>query len=608
MTIPTPTVNPGLAGGDAHALPHAPLPAGLPDPATLARLASEFFATPPGQATAPGLSAGSGAVGGVPSALPATAPILASVSNPVPGGSPLAGPGGAGTGIPGLALPQGKVPGANLRARQRRRTLLSLRQTVQPPLAPHAAAQKRAARQRRIDRARARAAGRRRGARRAAGECAGTGRRGEGVAVLLHRRFAAGLAGDAAGHHRAVERPRVAGSVRVAGRRRAARAARRAARRAGVACIGRIGRRRAALFHRRLARSRAARPAVSRRSSAVRRERDPPRFPDPARARERQAARLVRQRGDDAQAAGRDRPPRVLLRTRELEHPPRGARTGRPRDGCVRACTGNGAALHRRIVARRDRVRARHDRGDQPDREDVGRAERRRRRRDRRVASRASREHRAVAAACRTEGRETARDSGRRFWAGTARRIPEAAQRSHEDRVGHAGVERARHGRAGEGDRRACASRGREGAGRRCAVDLAHACRRASARCGFLRVLRAQDLRADRDRRGVRQARDPRRHAAVAGWRQHDRGRDVRAHGVPAAAEPLRSRHRQHRGCGGARRGARLREPCRHREHRALRARSARVCDERARAGAGRAARRYRARQGERAVVRAEGL
>ncbi|HDR9608404.1 TPA: cysteine desulfurase, partial [Burkholderia aenigmatica] len=70
MTIPTPTVNSGLAGGDAHALPHAPLPAGLPDPVTLARLASEFFATPPGQATAPGLSAGSGAVGGVPSALP----------------------------------------------------------------------------------------------------------------------------------------------------------------------------------------------------------------------------------------------------------------------------------------------------------------------------------------------------------------------------------------------------------------------------------------------------------------------------------------------------------------------------------------------------------
>ncbi|KVT04292.1 cysteine desulfurase [Burkholderia sp. MSMB1078WGS] len=139
MTIPTPTVNPGLAGVDVHGLPHASLPAGLPDPATLARLASEFFATPPGQATAPGLSAGSGAVGGVPSALPAAAPILASVSNPVPGGSPLAGPGGAGTGVPGLALPQGKAPGTNL-APSAPTHVLSLGNRA-PALAPHAAAQ-----------------------------------------------------------------------------------------------------------------------------------------------------------------------------------------------------------------------------------------------------------------------------------------------------------------------------------------------------------------------------------------------------------------------------------------------------------------------------------
>ncbi|WP_412025262.1 family 2A encapsulin nanocompartment cargo protein cysteine desulfurase [Burkholderia cepacia] len=139
MTIPTPTVNPGLAGGDALALPHAPLPAGLPDPAALARLASEFFATPPGQATAPGLSAGSGAVGGVPSALPAAAPILASVSNPAPAGSPLAGPGGTGTGVPGLALPQGKAAGTNL-APSAPTHVLSLGNRV-PALAPHAAAQ-----------------------------------------------------------------------------------------------------------------------------------------------------------------------------------------------------------------------------------------------------------------------------------------------------------------------------------------------------------------------------------------------------------------------------------------------------------------------------------
>ncbi|RQS09908.1 SufS family cysteine desulfurase [Burkholderia sp. Bp9002] len=139
MTIPTPTVNSGLPGSD---LPHAPLPAGLPDPATLARLASEFFSTPPGQATAPGVSAGSGAVGGVPSALPAAAPILASVSNPAPAGSPLAGPGGTGTGVPGLALQDkalGKVAGANL-APSAPTHVLSLGNRA-PALAPHAAAQ-----------------------------------------------------------------------------------------------------------------------------------------------------------------------------------------------------------------------------------------------------------------------------------------------------------------------------------------------------------------------------------------------------------------------------------------------------------------------------------
>ncbi|WP_143283833.1 family 2A encapsulin nanocompartment cargo protein cysteine desulfurase, partial [Burkholderia cenocepacia] len=66
-------------------------------------------------------------------------PILASVSNPVPGGSPLAGPGGAGTGVPGLALPQGKVPGANL-APSAPTHVLSLGNRA-PALAPHAAAQ-----------------------------------------------------------------------------------------------------------------------------------------------------------------------------------------------------------------------------------------------------------------------------------------------------------------------------------------------------------------------------------------------------------------------------------------------------------------------------------
>ncbi|HDR9629168.1 TPA: SufS family cysteine desulfurase, partial [Burkholderia stabilis] len=51
----------------------------------------------------------------------------------------LAGPGGAGTGVPGLALPQGKAPGTNL-APSAPTHVLSLGNRV-PALAPHAAAQ-----------------------------------------------------------------------------------------------------------------------------------------------------------------------------------------------------------------------------------------------------------------------------------------------------------------------------------------------------------------------------------------------------------------------------------------------------------------------------------
>jgi cysteine desulfurase / selenocysteine lyase len=135
MTTLTPTANQAAL---PDAVAHAPLPGGLPDPATLARLANEFFSALPGNAGAPDVAAGSGAVGGVASALPAAAPILASVSNPAPAGSPLAGPGGTGTGVPGLALPQGKVPGANLLPSAPTH-VLSLGNRA-PALAPHAAA------------------------------------------------------------------------------------------------------------------------------------------------------------------------------------------------------------------------------------------------------------------------------------------------------------------------------------------------------------------------------------------------------------------------------------------------------------------------------------
>ncbi|MBB3258974.1 cysteine desulfurase/selenocysteine lyase [Paraburkholderia bannensis] len=133
MTMQTPTGNP------------VPLPGGLPDPAQLAQLANAFFSAPPGgvgalhQPGAPQIAAGSGATGGVPGALPAAAPALASVSNLAPPGSPLAGPGGTGTGVPGLTLPQGRVPGANLLPGAPTH-VLSLGNRA-PALAPHAAAQ-----------------------------------------------------------------------------------------------------------------------------------------------------------------------------------------------------------------------------------------------------------------------------------------------------------------------------------------------------------------------------------------------------------------------------------------------------------------------------------
>jgi len=125
-----------------HDVPQT-LPAGLPDPATLARLATEFFAALPGggvSSAAPGgglTDAASSA--SFASALPVAAPGLSSLSNPAPPGSPLAGPGGFGTGVPGAALPQGKVAGANLLPSAPTH-VLSLGNRA-PALVPHAAAQ-----------------------------------------------------------------------------------------------------------------------------------------------------------------------------------------------------------------------------------------------------------------------------------------------------------------------------------------------------------------------------------------------------------------------------------------------------------------------------------
>jgi len=132
MTTQIPTSNPV----DRTLLPTPP--AGLPDPATLARLASEFFSALPGGAAPLAFSAG-GVPTGVADTLPLTAPVLASASNPAPAGSPLAGPGGSGTGVPGAALPQGKLPGGNLLPAAPTHVLALGNRA--PALAPHAVAQ-----------------------------------------------------------------------------------------------------------------------------------------------------------------------------------------------------------------------------------------------------------------------------------------------------------------------------------------------------------------------------------------------------------------------------------------------------------------------------------
>ncbi|WP_137955430.1 family 2A encapsulin nanocompartment cargo protein cysteine desulfurase [Burkholderia sp. 4M9327F10] len=130
MNMTTPTSSSPAAYPD----PTSALPAGLPDPATLTRLANEFFATPPGSTPA-----GNGVPGSAPSEFAAAAPAVPASTNPVPPGSPMAGPSGAGSGIPGAALPQGKVPGANL-APSAPTHVLSLGNRA-PALLPHAAAQ-----------------------------------------------------------------------------------------------------------------------------------------------------------------------------------------------------------------------------------------------------------------------------------------------------------------------------------------------------------------------------------------------------------------------------------------------------------------------------------
>ncbi|WP_031363106.1 family 2A encapsulin nanocompartment cargo protein cysteine desulfurase [Caballeronia sordidicola] len=138
MTILTPTSKP-VSSASLPDVPQGAAPAGLPDVATLSRLATAFFTALPGSATPALASLGSGGGESLSAGLPVAAPVLASASNPAPPGSPFAGPGGTGTGVPGLSLPQGKAAGTNLLPSSPTH-VLSLGNRV-PALAPHAVSQ-----------------------------------------------------------------------------------------------------------------------------------------------------------------------------------------------------------------------------------------------------------------------------------------------------------------------------------------------------------------------------------------------------------------------------------------------------------------------------------
>jgi cysteine desulfurase/selenocysteine lyase len=116
----------------------------------------------------------------------------------------------------------------------------------------------------------------------------------------------------------------------------------------------------------------------------------------------------------------------------------------------------------------------------------------------------------------------------------------------------------ARLDRTARHDRPARARRRRGRAGRRRAVGAAHAGRRASARRRLSGRQRPQDVRSDRDRFSVRQARAARSDAAVPHRRRHDRTRRLRDDLVQRTALEVRGRHEQHRRRDRARRRVRL--------------------------------------------------
>ena len=141
--------------------------------------------------------------------------------------------------------------------------------------------------------------------------------------------------------------------------------------------------------------------------------------------------------------------------------------------------------------------------------------------------SRASFEHRAVAAAGRAHRRPYRRLSADRRRPHRSRRCRGNADRAAQARRLRPCLERARLDPRCQARRRNRAQGRREAAARRVPGRAAHAGRRRRDRLRLLRLLGAQDLRADRDRRAVGAERNPRVHAALAWRRRDDRPRNL---------------------------------------------------------------------------------
>ena len=203
------------------------------------------------------------------------------------------------------------------------------------------------------------------------------------------------------------------------------------------------------------------------------------------------------------------RPAVLLLRPRELQHPPRRARAGRAGHRRLRGSPRHRAALHRRVEERGDHLRARHHRGDQPGRLRLGRQAPGTGRRDRHHPPGAPREHRSLAAAFAADRRGPAGRAGRRRGqpADVGVRGSVSARRPNWLLPPRSRTRWARSRRCTE-DRRARAPLRRAGADRRRAVDPAHSrstCRQLGA--DFFVFSGPQDLRPHRHRRALRHAR-----------------------------------------------------------------------------------------------------